>query len=185
MVVCLCVHLPLRPVTPGTPAAAAGSRGWGWRRSARPWRRSDTPPSCSGWRSSGRPPPWWSCGTHLQGCSRVTHTARSMATSEKLWLLKQTLTETYQWTRQDPPFRRHLWMKLMHSLKCCELKREKDTTTYYTAFTLRSLWCAVWNIETCFGARIGFRMFRLKSGNCASPTQNSIRLVDLKIRYRL
>lgn len=33
--------------------------------------------------------------------------------------------KAYQWTRQDPPFRRHSWMKLMHSLKCCDLGKKE------------------------------------------------------------
>lgn len=62
--------LPLRPATSGTPAAAAGSRSLGRRRSEQPWRRTDTPPSRNEWRSSGRPPPWWCCGKLQPGCSR-------------------------------------------------------------------------------------------------------------------
>lgn len=34
---------------------------------------------------------------------------------------------TYQCTRQAPPFRRLSWMKLMHSLKCCDLVRQGST----------------------------------------------------------
>lgn len=33
---------------------------------------------------------------------------------------------TYQCTRQAPPFRRHSWMKPMHSLKCCELGKKNN-----------------------------------------------------------
>lgn len=62
--------LPLWPASSDTPAAAAGSRSWGRRRSGQPWLRTDTPPSRSEWRSSGRPPPWWCCGRRLPGCSK-------------------------------------------------------------------------------------------------------------------
>lgn len=67
---CSFMCLPLRLVLSGTPAAAAGSHSLGRRRSVQPWLQSDTLPSCSGWQSSGRPPPWWCCETHLQGCSK-------------------------------------------------------------------------------------------------------------------
>lgn len=44
-------------VSSGTPAAAAGSRRLGRQRREQPWQQTDTHPGCSGWRSSGRPPP--------------------------------------------------------------------------------------------------------------------------------
>lgn len=37
---------------------------------------------------------------------------------------------TYQCTRQAPPFRRHSWMKPMHSLKCCELGKKNNNNWY-------------------------------------------------------
>lgn len=63
------VHVPLVGMSPGTPAAAAGSQSWGPRRSEQLWRQTGTPPSCRWSRSSCRPPPWWCCETHLPGCA--------------------------------------------------------------------------------------------------------------------
>lgn len=71
--VCSFTCLPLRLESSGTPAAAAGSHSLGRQRSEQPWPQTDTPPSCSGWQSSGRPPLWLCCGTHLQGCRKAKH----------------------------------------------------------------------------------------------------------------
>lgn len=84
--------LPLWPASSDTPAAAAGSRSWGRRRSGQPWLRTDTPPSRSGWRSSGRPPPWWCCGRRPPGCGKhstaICHHAEkhSERFDRRLWL---------------------------------------------------------------------------------------------------
>lgn len=58
MSMCFFVCVPLRLVSSGTPAAAAGSHNLGRQKSEQPWQQTDTPPSCSVWQSSGRPPPW-------------------------------------------------------------------------------------------------------------------------------
>lgn len=140
--------LPLWPASSDTPAAAAGSRSWGRRRSGQPWLRTGTPPSRSEWRSSGRPPPWWCCGRRLPGCSKdrtgqqsaaICHRHRNTwkGLTETDWKIKLHLPGfqfpvlpaevfTYQCTRQAPPFRRHSWMKPMHSLKCCELGKKNN-----------------------------------------------------------
>lgn len=144
--------LPLWPASSDTPAAAAGSRSWGRRRSGQPWLRTGTPPSRSEWRSSGRPPPWWCCGRRLPGCSKertgqhsaaICHRHRNTwkGLTETDWKIKRHLPGfqfpvlpaevfTYQCTRQAPPFRRHSWMKPMHSLKCCELGKKNNNNWY-------------------------------------------------------
>lgn len=50
-----------------TPAAAAGSRSWGWHRSAQPWWQPGSAPSPALSLSSGMPPGWWCCGTPRPG----------------------------------------------------------------------------------------------------------------------
>lgn len=59
--------LPRGAASPRIPAAAAGSRRWGWRGSARPGWQPGSSASPAPSPSSGRPPGWWCCGTPRPG----------------------------------------------------------------------------------------------------------------------